>query len=184
MSDATVRIPAAPSSGQDLDAEQLSVGGNTVLRERMQVVGAADVEIVRVLNTDPAGTEYALVVRSVETESAQLTTVTDTAIAAGASATLDSTQINSGKTGKLHGILVSSAIPFKATLQTVSNGVATTRAVAFALERTWDWQPPGREFIQVAQDAGAGLDGFRVVIDNLDTSEASDVYASFFYDEV
>jgi hypothetical protein len=46
-----------------------------------------------------------------------------------------------------------------------------------------DFTSAHKKFITVAQDAGAGLDTFRVTVTNLDTSEAADIYATFFYDE-
>lgn len=41
------------------------------------------------------------------------------------------------------------------------------------------WQPPDRRYAQV--DSTAGTDLFRVQMTNMDTSEAADLYASFFY---
>jgi hypothetical protein len=183
MSDSFVTLPP-DSTGKSLDTEQLIVGINTVQRERMQITGSADVEIVGVTNTDPAGTEYSLLVRLIETRSAQLTHVTSVAVAAGATANLDSANIGSGNTGKLLGLLVSSSVAFKAELQTVLNAVATTRAIVFSMNRLWDWKTPGRDFIAQAHSATAGFDGFRVIVTNLDTSEAADVYVTFFYDEI
>lgn len=69
MSDALIPVSAATGIAMsllyNLDAEQVTVGANAVLRERMQVTGAAATEIARVLNTAPAGTEMALAVRVV-----------------------------------------------------------------------------------------------------------------------
>ena len=90
---------------------------------------------------------------------------------------------SAGLTGKLLGMVVSSSVPFKATLQTVQNAVATNKVTGFSMDRKWDWKTPARDFIQQAQDAGAGFDGFRATVLNLDTSEPADVYAAFFFDE-
>lgn len=112
----------------------------------------------------------------------QSTHATDTAISAGGQATLDSDQINSGKTGVLLQLLVSSSLPLKAEVRTVLNGVASGNlAVRFGTDIVWEVP---RGFVTVAEDVTAGLDGFRVVITNLDTSESADVYATFLYDEV
>lgn len=110
---------------------------------------------------------------------------TDSPIAAGGQATLDSTQISAGKTGHLLGMLVWSSAPLKITIQTVANGTATTKAVGGSPAGvSFDWKSPNRECLSVAYDASAGADLFRVVVDNLDPSISVSVYATFFYDEV
>lgn len=117
--------------------------------------------------------------------SGQVTHSSETSIAAGGQASIQSASINSGKTGKLLGVLVWSSTPFKATLQVVSNGSATTKGIGGAPSgTTWDFKPPHRDLIQSAYDANAGFDGFQVVIDNLDGILASNAYATFYYDEV
>lgn len=110
---------------------------------------------------------------------------TEVAVAAGASVDLDSDQISAGKTGFLTGIIVSSSVPFKAVVQTVLNGVATTvSAPRIVTEGGWDFVPPGSNYITAVHDATAGFDGFRVVFTSLDTSAASDAHATFFWSEV
>ena len=59
MSDSFVQLPP-DGSGKKLDSELLA-GGNH--RERLQIAGALLAEIARVINTDPAGTDYGLLVR-------------------------------------------------------------------------------------------------------------------------
>ena len=125
-----------------------------------------------------------ILVREEAADSPQVSYQTQATVAAGGSATLDTPNISVGKTGYLLGVVVSASVPFRAELQTVSNGlVGSNPVVWFASNRGWDFRPPGRKFIKVAHDTGAGLDGFRVVIVNLDASEAADVHACFFYDE-
>ena len=116
----------------------------------------------------------------------QTSSDTDAAVAAGGQATLDSTQISSGKTGKLLQIIVAASVPFKAVFQTVLNGVATSRVTYFTGpgERSWTFRPFSQDMYTVVEDAAAGFDGFRVVVDNQDTSEPADLYASFEWDEV
>lgn len=46
-----------------LDTESLTVGGNTVQRERVQIAGASALEIASVIATTPVGTEYGVAVR-------------------------------------------------------------------------------------------------------------------------
>ena len=117
------------------------------------------------------------------TVSPQLTYVTTATIAAGGQATHDSAQITSAKTGYLMGLVVSSSVMLKIELRTVLNGAASGNKIVW-FERNLPWTTPGKAFISQAQDAGGGFDGFRVVITNMDTSEAADVYTTFLYDEV
>lgn len=63
MSDSKVNIQEPGTTPRALDVEQLS---GTLLRERMQIAGALLAEVARVMNGAPVGTEYALVVRSID----------------------------------------------------------------------------------------------------------------------
>ena len=65
MSDQTIQVPP-DGVGKKLDTEQLTVGANTVQRQRIQIAGAADTEIVKVLATTPSGSEQGLVVRPIQ----------------------------------------------------------------------------------------------------------------------
>jgi hypothetical protein len=58
-----VQEPGSPTA--KIDGEELVVGVNTVFRERTQVAGANPLEVSRVTNTDPDGTEYGLVTRPI-----------------------------------------------------------------------------------------------------------------------
>lgn len=105
-------------------------------------------------------------------------------LGAGATASLDSDQISSGLTGKLIGVWVHSSVFLKAELFTVQN--ATPSAVlATWFPSPWlgDKEIPARGYVDQAEDAGVGFDGFRIDVTNLDPSEAADVYATFFFDE-
>jgi hypothetical protein len=63
MSDSFIDVEESASPTKKVDTEQLTVGVETVERERQQVAGAAATEIARVIATDPVGSEMALVVR-------------------------------------------------------------------------------------------------------------------------
>ena len=108
------------------------------------------------------------------------------AVAAGSSADLDSDQVAAGKTGKLVALLIGASVPVKAELKTVANG-ASSAVLAALFAKAGESRLarlPSREFVTQAHDAGAGLDGFRLTVTNLDTTRAADLYATFFYDEV
>lgn len=184
MSSSYIQI-ADDGSGKKLDTENITVGANSVHRERMQIAGAVAAAIAGILNTDPTGSEYAMLFRAVEVNDPQSSSDSDAAVAAGGTATIDSTQISSGKTAKLMRLIVSSSVPFKVQFQTVTNAAATTRITRFVgAERAWDFIPPSKEMYTVAQDAGAGFDGFRAVVTNLETSQPADMHAAFMWDEV
>jgi hypothetical protein len=65
MADSFIQVPV-DSTGKLVDCEQLTVGANTVQRERHEIVGASATEVARVINSQPAGTEYGLVVREAQ----------------------------------------------------------------------------------------------------------------------
>ena len=107
-----------------------------------------------------------------------------TAIAAGGSATFDSTQLSSGTLGKLFYAKVNSSVAFKATMYKVANGVASSALDEnYAWEGKFDWRSPHRDFMSQAESATAGLDGFRIVVVNLDPSLAADISVVFVWDE-
>jgi hypothetical protein len=102
---------------------------------------------------------------------------TDTA--AGSSANLDSAEITEAE--KLWEVIVGASVAWKAVIQKVENGSATAIATLFGQAGTSKpWKPVHRDLAAQA-GASAGLDVFRAVVTNLDTSEAADLYADFFY---
>ena len=174
MSDSFIQVPT-DAGGKKVDAETLVIGANTVQRQRVQLTGASATDIGRVTASEGVSVSLAVL-------SATRTHSTVASVAAGGQGDLDAAQISSGLTGKLVQLVVSSSAPFKAELYTVTNGVPSGVLV------TWIGHSVGftlahKKFITVAHNAGAGLDTFRVTVTNLDTSEAADVYATFFYDE-
>lgn len=184
MSDATIPVGDPQITARRLDAEQLTVGAQTVVRERMQLAGAADSEIARVRATPPASTDQGLVVRPLPEPASnpQISHAAEAAVAAGASATFDSAQISSAMTGRLRHVIVAASVGWKAQLRTVQNGVASADQIVW-FRGDWDGRLPHRDSVRVAHDPGAGLDAFRVVVTNLDTSQPADLYATFLYDE-
>lgn len=87
MADSTLPLNSG-AGGKSLDTESLTGAGSvTVERQRLEIAGAALAEIARVINTTPAGTEYALVVRPI----APATQVVSQATAANLNATVTGT---------------------------------------------------------------------------------------------
>lgn len=117
---------------------------------------------------------------------AKTSLATSASLAAAGSTDLDSAQISTGKTGELLALVITSSVPLKAVLKTLLNAAESAdKAVFFAQAANNDLiLMPSKKFFTQAHDAGAGLDGFRVTVTNLDGSAASDVYCTFFYNEV
>lgn len=74
MADDIVQLPS-DGTGKKLDTESLTVGANTVHRERNQIAGATDVAIAVVTNTTPGGSDYGLVVRPTGSPTVVLSTL-------------------------------------------------------------------------------------------------------------
>lgn len=89
-----------------------------------------------------------------------------------------------GATKYLTMVILTASVPFKGIIRTVVNGsVADTYATLFG--RAGDtivWVPPHKEYGKKAFSANAGFDGFEVLMTNMDTSEAADLYATFYYE--
>ena len=107
-----------------------------------------------------------------------------TAIAAGGSATFDSTQLTTATTGKLFYAKVNSSVAFKATLYKVANGVASAAVDEdYGWNGRFEWRSPHPDMVSQAESATAGLDGFRIVVVNLDPTLAADISVVFVWDE-
>ena len=111
-----------------------------------------------------------------------------TALAAGASSTLDGPQVTAGKTLRLVAVEVASSVAVKALVHTLTNGVASASPLAggFGWQGRWRWDcsPAGINLITATYDAAAGLDGFRVVVTNLDPALPADVLCWLYTSEV
>ena len=186
MADNTIRLVLADGTEAFLDSESLTISGKTVHRERNQLAGAIAAAIAAVLNTDPTGTEYALLTRVVTANAPKIVyKQTSTNLAAGASIDLDSDQIATGKTGKLMAIRLGASVPLKGELKTVQNNVSSAVKDFFFSNRMSStiYPLPSHNFVTQVQDAGAGFDGFRMTVTNQDTIDAAFAYVTFFYDE-
>ena len=116
-------------------------------------------------------------------ESPKYSTLTSANLAAGASVTLDAAAITNATTGRLIAASVAASVPLKAEVVTVVGGTPTTRDVMFTsdAELSRVWGAPHPNYLRVA---GNGANLFRVRLTNLDNSEAADVYATLYWDEV
>lgn len=175
-------------SGQKLDTESLAVGANPLVhRERNQLAGTTAAAIADVVNSDPDASDYALAVRPVNVVSPNCDVRTAVALAAGASADLDAATIDNLKTGKLMAVMLASSAACKWVIKARDAAVETSIGIAYTSgvhggRPTFDWMPPDKRFNTLA---GAGVDeNFRVTVTNLDSRNAADATATFFWDEV
>jgi hypothetical protein len=108
--------------------------------------------------------------------------ITSASLAAGASVDLDSTDVGAA-TQKLTQVDIWASVPYKARIITVANAVETIRTVlgGQALVPVI-WTSPHKDYVQQGP-AGAGFDGFRVEMTNLDNVDAADVYCTFYTEE-
>lgn len=100
MPDSYIQLPL-DGTGKKLDADQLTVGVETVYRERDRIAGTAATELADVKNTDPTASAYGVVVRTIDVVSPVRNVLSSASLAAGASVNLDAAIIASGKTAKL-----------------------------------------------------------------------------------
>lgn len=184
MADDVVQLPL-DGTGKKADTESLTVGPNTVHRERVQLAGDVAAAITAILNGEPAATAWGVVTRQAPPIDPKTSSTLVATVVPGGTGSVDSTQIGSGKTGKLMQIEASAAAPFKVDIQTVLNAVATTRITKVVRSGSLSWRPPHKDFITQVESATAGFDGFRLLFTNLDTGAAgTDFHGGFLWDEV
>lgn len=112
----------------------------------------------------------------------QIDYVTSIGIAAGGSSILQSQPISAGKTASLLKVCVTSSVPFKATLQTVTDTiVGPVVGIDVAWLGSWTWVTPTTNFVTVTEDGSSGFDGFQVTIKSLDPGLTADFYCVFYY---
>jgi hypothetical protein len=132
-----------------------------------------------VATEESGGVHWQKMRNSVVSAQSQLLSSAD--LAAGVNVDLTAVDITTGKTGQLIACDFGASVPIRIDIQTISGG-RTTRATLFAKAgETVPWRTPAPEFI--TQVGGAG-NGFGVSITNLDTSQAANVYATLYWDEV
>src|ERR1043165_7298071 len=85
MSDSSIQLPA-DGPGKRLDTEALTVGSDTVHRERNQVAGAAADDIAVVTDAEPGASDHGLVVREAARGQASMSASIPVAIASDQSA--------------------------------------------------------------------------------------------------
>lgn len=110
---------------------------------------------------------------------------TSSSLAAGSSTTT-AHQTADLATGTYYcsGFDVSSSVPVKAALYTVLNGTQSTNPFAVVFVQAGNfgqWKPPHRQYMPFTSAGAAGFDGFRVVVTNMDGSEAADTYVTLYY---
>lgn len=183
MADSIIQLPA-DGVGKKLDTEQLTVGANTVERERDQIAGKADVEIAEV-KTEALAAHHGLVVRPVDIVSPIRDALSSASLAVSASVDLDGTTIGAAKTGKLVAVDVASTVPCRWDIKSRDGAVLLTFATltTSAQQLTHRWQSPDKRFTTLL---GNGVDeNFRVTVTNLGWPGATaDVYATIYWDEV
>mgnify|MGYP000340488392 CR=1 FL=1 len=110
---------------------------------------------------------------------------TSVALAAGGSATLAFTAITAARTGQLHQVIVSSSVPIKASIESVTDNATGTviagvlfTSAAYPTER---FDSPEDNFFIIASN---GTAKFQAKITNMDNSLSADVYATGFWDEI
>ncbi len=184
MADQTIGLPF-DGIGKKIDTEELSFSSVTVQRERMQIAGVLATEIAAVLATDPAASAFGMIVRQAALVSSQTSVGTVATVAAGSTGSVDSDQLTSSVTGKLLGFEASGSAAFRVDLQTVLNGVATTRLTRISRGEGISWMTPHKDLFTQVESATAGFDGFRLLFTNLDTGSGNtDFHGSFMWDEV
>lgn len=113
--------------------------------------------------------------------SPQFERLTSATLTAGGNVDLTAADITVGTVGDLVAVHFSSSVALRCDIEIVSGG---RTAVVTAFSRGGElavWETPGAGF--VPQAGGTG-NGFGVSVTNLDPSQAADVYATLFWDEL
>ena len=163
------------SGGIDLATDEIS----SVHHQKVKIEYGLDGSVTEVSHTNPLPIIQGLL-------SPKTSLATTASLVATSSTDLDSAQISVDKTGDLVALIITSSVPLKAVLKTVLNGSESSDLAVF-------FTPPGnivpiimpsKKFFTQIYNVGAGLDGFRITVTNLDGTDTSDVYCTFLYDEV
>ncbi len=175
MADGTIGVDET-NLDKLLDTESLTVSGQTVHRERIQIAGTVDTELAKV-------TDLALNVTENSPLVAARTTGEATSVSAGGSSDITGSTIPNNVTGKLMGVNMSSSVAGKYEIKSRDGGVETLIDTIFLnAYKPYMWKPPHRDF---ASRAGDGVDtSYRVTVTNLDNSQTADMHATMYWDEV
>lgn len=107
-------------------------------------------------------------------------------IAAGATSTGTELRTSDlgGTTKQLAGIDISASAPFKATIIEEDDDSETTKVIALfgKAGEPLQWRPPHKAYFNKTWAANAGFDGWRVEVTNLDNSQTTDFYVTFYYE--
>ena len=146
---------------------------SNVHHQRVKIEHGVDGSATDTSSVDPLPTTEVV-------QSPQHERLTSASLSAGGNTDLTTSDI-AGTTGKLMAIDVGASVPLKIDIQTVSGGRTTHSTIFSRAGHSLFWKTPHPDMI--TQTGGAG-NGFGVSITNLDTSEAADVYATLYWDEV
>ncbi len=112
-----------------------------------------------------------------------IVTGNSTNTAAGGTFTQDTADFG-GDTKALTQVEASASVPWKAVINSVIDGALTVETVIFGrANEVISWKPPHLAYTRQIFSAEAGFDGFRVVMTNLDNSQAADLYASLYTED-
>jgi len=184
MTDSRIIVPP-DSLGKSVDTEQLTVAGNVVQRERIQLAGILAAEIARVLNTDPVSDDYGLVVRQAPPVAPANSPASSSSLAAGTSVDLNSALIPAAIIGELALAILTSSVACKWVIKIVTAAgetvVDTVMTGGLGGRPTLLYMPPHKKYVTLAGDGVNTL--FRVTVTNLDAHNPADVYVGFYWDE-
>jgi len=187
-------IPGDATNGLDVDVIRVAGSGAVALADAVANPSLASVagymigfngttwDRVRTANTGRLQVDVVTGGGAATPTNPVSTTVTSAAVAAGASANLDTADLG-GETHSLWGVDITASVPWKAVVGGFENGASIeTYATLFGRPgESYSWRPPHPNFASEAFSANAAFDGFRVVVTNLDNSQPADVYAQIHY---
>ncbi len=178
-----VDVASGPTGTSALEMQGTAADGAAAVGDPIQAGGVDGSGNIQRLLTDTDGHLQIDVLSGggVDTPSNEVVhTVTSAAVAAGASADLDTSTLD-GLTRKLSQVDLAASVPWKAVINQVDDDVDTAITVLFGeANKTTIWKPPHRDYCEVTFGSNGGLDGFQVRMTNLDNSQAADLYATLY----
>lgn len=128
MADGTIAVDEPSTVDKLLDTTSLTVGGNTVERERIILAGATDVALASVLNAAPT-TEYGLVTRNIPSGTQPISAATLPLPAGAATAAKQPALGTAGSSStdvlSVQGIASGTALPISAASLPLPSGAST-----------------------------------------------------------